>query len=376
ASHQAPRRPARRLHGTGRGGALLRLPPRRRGRARGQDRALRGRLRPRLRRRCARPVQLLRVAEPRQGEHRPRHQEARRQGAARAHAGPRRRVHPKPRPRRHGPRGLRQRRAARAPPAPHHRGHLRLRRGGRVRRHEGLRFAGAGRERPRLRHRPPGGSGARRRVGLRHLLRHERPRRRAGSADTSRHHRPRQGHRGVPLRRHGGLDDGAAAPVRGHGEGAAAHRPRPPLHLPLRRLHGARRLAGAHLHPERARMGRLLRALPGRAGPAPARRLPREQRARRQSPGGGRAHRAHVRVPVARGVRGQARPLQHRLRLRQRLRGLARPPGAAARFGGHAGRAGGDRRPAGAALGRRAGTRPGAGARRARRRAAGRIRRL
>ena len=68
---------------------------------------------------------------------------------------------------------------------------------------EGLRPAGAGGIRPGDDHRPSRRPGPRRRLGLRHRLRHGRTRRRAGGADRARHHRPRQGPQGQPVRRHG-----------------------------------------------------------------------------------------------------------------------------------------------------------------------------
>ena len=159
-------------------------------------------------------------------------------------------------PGRHGPRGLRQRRPAREAPAPHHRGHLRLRRGRRVRRHEGLRPAGAGGKRAGFRHRPAGGAGPRRRLGLRHLLRHERPRRRAWRRSSIA--APRGAARASRCPSSTGLADWMTVPLlqfEGTGREPAAHRPGSSLDLPLRRLRHQGRFPGAHLHPERARMG-------------------------------------------------------------------------------------------------------------------------
>ena len=115
---------------------------------------------------------LLRLAEPRQGIDRARHQAGRATATLlRAHARQGRRVHPEPRARR------RRTRSASARPSCGAR-HPRLitvdisgyGESGPYARAEGLRPAGAGRERPRLRHRPAGGAGPRRRLGLRHRL--------------------------------------------------------------------------------------------------------------------------------------------------------------------------------------------------------------
>ena len=66
----------------------------------------------------------------------------------------------------------------------------------------------------RLGHRRAGGAGARRRLGRRHRRRHERLRGDPGSADRARPHRRGRGDFGLDVRRHGGLDDGAAAAPR------------------------------------------------------------------------------------------------------------------------------------------------------------------
>ena len=113
-----------------------------------------------------------------------------RRGAAAPHPGPRRRVHPEPRPRRRRARRLRRRRVARTLQAADHRRHLRLRRYRRLRDHESLRPAGAGGIGPGHDHRPPRRPGPRRRLGLRHRLRHGGARRRPGGTDRARRHRP------------------------------------------------------------------------------------------------------------------------------------------------------------------------------------------
>jgi len=108
-------------------------------------------------------------------------------------------------------------------------------------------------------------------------------------------------------------------------------------------------------------MGRLRRAVPGRAGAAAARGLPHQQRPRGAPAGGGCAYRGDVRRADAGGMRRQIAPGQHRLWLRQRLRGAAHPSGAAAGDGGDAGRADRHRRAAGALFGRAAAAGAGAG---------------
>ena len=184
---EAAGRPARRLDGAGGRGALLRLAPRRRRRARDQDRAPGGRLRARLRHRRRGPVQLLRVAEPRQGKRLSSTSRTRTDKAllerlvakadvfiqnlapgAMARAG-------------FGSAALRARHPRLITVDISGYGEER-----RLRADEGLRPAGAGRERPVQRHRPGRGPRARRRLGLRHRLRHERPRRGAGGADRAR----------------------------------------------------------------------------------------------------------------------------------------------------------------------------------------------
>ena len=120
-------------------------------------------------------------------------------------------------------------------------------------------------------HRPSGRPGPRRRLGLRHRLRHGGARRGAGGADRARQHRARQRPEGQPVRRHGRLDERAAAVLRGHRHRAPAHGARAPVDLPVRRIRHQRRRAGADLDPERTRMGRVLRTLSGRAGPAGSR---------------------------------------------------------------------------------------------------------
>ena len=104
---------------------------------------------------------------------------------------------------------------------------------------QGLRHADPGRGRRRLGHRRAGGAGARRRLGLRHRRRHERLRGGAGGADRARPHRRGRGDLGVDVRRHGGLDDDAAAAARGR-RAAEAHRPRAHLDLALRRVQDPR----------------------------------------------------------------------------------------------------------------------------------------
>ena len=81
----------------------------------------------------------------------------------------------------------------------------------------------------------------------------------------------------------------------GTGTRAAAARPRASIDLPLRRFRDRGRRAGADLHPERARMGGVLRAVPRRAGPAAARRLRDQRHPRRQPRDGGRAYRRGLR---------------------------------------------------------------------------------
>ena len=76
---------------------------------------------------------------------------------------------------------------------------------------QGLRPAGAGGSRARLRHRRAGGAGAGRIFGRRYRRRHECLSGDPRSADRARTHRRRRGDFGVAVRRHGGMDDGAAA---------------------------------------------------------------------------------------------------------------------------------------------------------------------
>ena len=90
----------------------------------------------------------------------------------------------------------------------------------------------------RLGHRRARGAGARRRLGLRHRRRHERLRGDPGSADRARPHRRGRGDLGVDVRRHGRLDDGAAAAARGR-QAAQARRPRAHLDRALRRVQDA-----------------------------------------------------------------------------------------------------------------------------------------
>ena len=73
-------------------------------------------------------------------------------------------------------------------------------------------------------------------------------------------------HQGLALRRHGGLDDRAAAAPGARRQGARAHRPQPRHDRALRRLSRGRRRADGGRDPERARVGALLRAHPGRCG--------------------------------------------------------------------------------------------------------------
>ena len=112
---------------------------------------------------------------------------------------------------------------------------LRLRRGRPLPRAQGLRHADPGRERARLAHRLARGAGARRRLRLRHRRRHERLRGDPRGADRARAHRRRRRDLDLHVRRHGRLDGGAAAAVRGR-PAAAAHGPRAHLDRALRRV--------------------------------------------------------------------------------------------------------------------------------------------
>ena len=141
--------------------------------------------------------------------------------------------------RRGGAGGLRQRRVAPAPPSPDHGRRVGLRRRGPVRGDEVLRHAGPGRDRPCQRHRPPRGSRPRRRLGLRHRRGDVRAPGRARGADPARAERRGSVDQGQPVRRHGRLDDGAAAVPRARRRCAEARRPRPSLGRALRRLRRA-----------------------------------------------------------------------------------------------------------------------------------------
>ena len=149
---------------------------------------------------------------------------------------------------------------------------LRLRRERPVCAAQGLRPADPGRQRAVVGHRRPGGAGARRRLGGRCRDRHERLRSRAGSADRTRAHGRGRGCQRVAVRRHGRLDDGAAAAHRGR-QAAATHRPRASVDLALRRVQEPRRRRYSDLDPERPRMASCWRrrswAMP-RSPPIPA----------------------------------------------------------------------------------------------------------
>ena len=101
---------------------------------------------------------------------------------------------------------------------------FRLRRERALRDAQVLRSAGAGRERTRFGHRRAGRAGARRRLGDRRRVRHERLRGGAGGDHRARPHRPGRDDQRVAVRRDGGLDDGAAAASRGR---PIAEAPRP-----------------------------------------------------------------------------------------------------------------------------------------------------
>ena len=138
--HRPARRPPGGLGRAGRGRALRHHAPRGRGRARHQGGAGGGRLRPLLRPPRGRRVRLVRLAQPGQGIHRPRHQGRGRQRPAAPHRRQGRRVRAEPRARRGGTRGLRFGRAQAPASAPHHLRHQRLRRERPLRRDEGLRL--------------------------------------------------------------------------------------------------------------------------------------------------------------------------------------------------------------------------------------------
>ena len=74
------------------------------------------------------------------------------------------------------------------------------------------------------------------------------------------------GHPGLALRRHGGLDDRAAAAPGARRQGARADGPQPRHDRALRRLSRGLRRADGDRDPERARVGALLRGDPGRCG--------------------------------------------------------------------------------------------------------------
>ncbi len=139
-----------------------------------QGRAARGGLRPRLRRLRHGSVGQLRVAQPRQAVDRPRPQEGRGQGAARADPGQGRRLHPEP-----GTGGHRTARsglggaAGPVSPADHLR-HLGLRRGRALEAPQGVRSPRPGRERTRLGQRDRRRAGAGGGVDLRHRRRDHR----------------------------------------------------------------------------------------------------------------------------------------------------------------------------------------------------------
>ena len=119
-----------------------------------------GRFRPRLRPGGRRALDLLRLAEPRQGEPGRGHQAADGRGPPARDPRPRGRVHPEPGAGRGGAGGLRIGGAAAALPAARHGRHLGLRRRPCLYRDEGLRPPGAGRERPRLHYGASGRAGA------------------------------------------------------------------------------------------------------------------------------------------------------------------------------------------------------------------------
>ena len=234
------RRHPRRLAGTGRRRADVLVPARGRRRPRHQDRAAGGRFRARLRRAGAGPEHaissgstaarnrsVLDLTKPDD------------KALLEAMLGQGRRVHPEPQARRGGQARLCRRAAAPRLPAADRLLGVGLRRQRALRRAQGLRHADPGRGRRRLGHRRAGGAGPRRRLGLRHRRRHERLRGGAGGADRARPHRRGRGDLGVDVRRHGGLDDDAAAATRGR-RAAEAHRPRAHLDLALRRVQDPR----------------------------------------------------------------------------------------------------------------------------------------
>ncbi len=311
-----PERHSRRRHRPGGGGALLHLAPRRRRCARHQGRAAGRRFRAPLRHGGRRPLRLFRLAEPRQGEHRPRREAARRRGAAPPHAREGRRVRAEPHSRSGRAPRLRRRRAARDESAARHLRHLRLRRRRALCRDEVLRPADPGRDRPRLDHRPPRRAGARRRLGRRCRRRHVRLHGHLGSAARARAHRARQDDQGLAVRRDGRLDDGSAALSGAHRQGAAARRARAPLGAALWPLR-LRRRPDRDLRPERPRMGALL---PPRARARCARRrsaLQPDAGARREPAGAERDHRADLRgaaPPISPMARSTRSPISRSIR--------------------------------------------------------------
>ena len=253
-----------------------------------QDRAARGRFRARLRRLCARPVELLRLAEPRQAVPHPRLQGQGRPRPAAPADRQGRRADPEPGAGRGRTRGLRLgRHAGRAQEADHGR-HLGLRRSWPLQEPPRLRPAGPGRERPRLDHRHRARAGPGRHLRDRHRHRHVCPCRGAGGADRPRPDRRGPRHLGLALLLDGRVDDRAAARHGIFQLRMAAAGPHPSVHRALRRLSDLGRGAGADLDPERPRVRA---AVPRRHRPT----RPRERPGLRDRQGAQRAARRHQR---------------------------------------------------------------------------------
>ena len=99
----------------------------------------------------------------------------------------------------------------------------------------------------------------------------------------------------------------------GTGTRTGAAWPGASVDLSLWRIRHRRRCAGADLHPERTRVGGVLREVPRRSGVAATRGFPDQRHPRREPRDGGCAYRACIRASVARRrpPRNCAPPIRH-----------------------------------------------------------------